>query len=326
MEKRYYARESESLKLIHVGTLYSICVILFLLANKLFINLNFYVANLTIQFAFILLPAALFLVLFKFDVKKILRLNKIKFKTLIIIFFLMVSSMPLAGVFNLLNQYLVKVIFGEVELLDIPIENTLPGVMLVFFLVGIAAGICEEVLFRGIIQRGFERYGVKKAIIITALLFGLMHFDFQRLFGTFLLGALIGFIAYRTNSLYSGIFAHFVNNSVALLTKLYYQKLNEFSMDVEIGANALPQLENIPVGDSVVTVVAFIIGFLIALAFFAGFFILFMVLFIKNTSKTEVDVIEEKEPVMLKDILVFVPGLLVVVYVYIEQGARLIGL
>ena len=51
-----------------------------------------------------------------------------------------------------------------------------------------------------------------------------------------------------------------------------------------------------------------------------------MVLFIKNTSKTEVDVIEEKEPVMLKDILVFVPGLLVVVYVYIEQGARLIGL
>ena len=33
MEKRYYARESESLKLIHVGTLYSICVILFLLAK-----------------------------------------------------------------------------------------------------------------------------------------------------------------------------------------------------------------------------------------------------------------------------------------------------
>jgi len=70
--------------------------------------------------------------------------------------------------------------------------------------------------FRGVIQRGLERLGAVKSILINGVSFGLIHFDFQRLFGTFLLGALIGFLVYRSNSLLVGMFAHFTNNSIAV--------------------------------------------------------------------------------------------------------------
>lgn len=219
--------ETEDFKspgLIHVGAVYSICVCLFFFAGILFREWNFYKANLITQFGLILLTPVLFLVLFKFDVKKVLKLNKVKIKTLIIIFFLVASSIPLVTIFNFLNYFLVKIIFGRVELLRIPMNDSLSGILISFFVISVAAGICEEVLFRGVIQKGIEGYGIKKAIIITALLFGLMHLDFQRLFATFLLGALIGFIDYKTNSLYGGIFAHFLNNFIALMLRLYSLK------------------------------------------------------------------------------------------------------
>jgi membrane protease YdiL (CAAX protease family) len=315
--------------LIHAGALYSICACLFFFASTYLQKLGFYTGNLIVQFIVILLPPVLFLVLFKFDVKKVLRLNKIKLKTFFIIFFLITSAMPLVGVFNILNHLLAKTIFGKVQLFQIPVEDNLPSVLISFFIVGVAAGICEEVLFRGVIQRGLERYGIKKAIIITALLFGLMHLDFQRLFGTFLLGALIGFIVYRTNSLYGGIFAHFANNSIALLLTLFSLKAEEFlegrgvssgtDTDIFSQLENMP-FENMPIDVSAVKLIGIIIGFLMVIVFFGAIFGFSMYLFIRNTSETKVDIVEEKEPIKPMDIVVFVPGLLIVIITYIIQG------
>ena len=300
----------------HAGLIYSICVCLYFFASRLFSNLGFYKGNLINQFALILLPPVLFLVLFKFNVKKVLRLNKIKFKTLLIIFFLVASAMPLVAVFNFLNHFLVKIIFGKYEFFQIPVENNLPSILISVFIVGVMAGICEEVLFRGVIQRGLERYGIKKAIIITALLFGLMHLDFQRLFGTFLLGALMGCIVYRTNSLYGGIFAHFTNNSIVLLLGLYSLKAEKFIEDSGVDRDIFSQFENASMSELVIILIVCLIMFMV----FGAIFKVFMNLFIINTEDIKVDIEENKEPVRFKDIITFIPGLLVVALVYIIQG------
>lgn len=324
MEKRTAVNNSQegfkNPSLAHVGAIYSICLFLFFFVGSKFQRWDFNKGNLATQFILILLPPIIFLVLFKFDVKKVLRLNKIRPKTLVIIFFLIASSMPLVGMFNLLNHFLVKILFGKVEILQLPIEDNFPGVLISVFIIGVVAGICEEVLFRGVIQRGFERYGIKRAIIITALLFGLMHLDFQRLFGTFLLGALIGFIVYRTNSLYSGMFAHFANNSIAVLLTLYASKAGGTIESSGLEEELFSQLENMPSDNLIIMVIGFIIGFSLVLIFFGTIFGLLMRLFIKNTSNTKVDLVESKEPVTFKAIMTFVPGLLLVIFVYVIQA------
>lgn len=79
-------------------------------------------------------------------------------------------------------------------------------------LIGLSAGIGEELLFRGALQ---PRYG----IIPTSILFALLHsqygFSFITL-GTFLLGCLFGILAKRYGTTHA-IIAHALYNTVAVL-------------------------------------------------------------------------------------------------------------
>ena len=88
-----------------------------------------------------------------------------------------------------------------------------------FILVGIMAGVGEELLFRGVLQRLFAVH-LKKihiAIWLTAILFSLIHFEMQAFFPRVVLGAMFGYIAYWTNSVLVAIILHSLYNSSQLL-------------------------------------------------------------------------------------------------------------
>jgi membrane protease YdiL (CAAX protease family) len=77
----------------------------------------------------------------------------------------------------------------------------------------IVGPIVEEILNRGIILRGFlKNYSVKKAVIISALLFGIMHFNPIQIIAATIAGFFLGFIYAKTKSLKSCIALHGMNN------------------------------------------------------------------------------------------------------------------
>jgi membrane protease YdiL (CAAX protease family) len=83
--------------------------------------------------------------------------------------------------------------------------------------VGVVAPIYEEVLFRGIILKGMaKKINPTIALVISALFFALMHMNIPQGINAFLLGLVIGVIYLRTESIYLSIFAHFVNNFLAI--------------------------------------------------------------------------------------------------------------
>ena len=85
--------------------------------------------------------------------------------------------------------------------------------------VGILAPLAEEVVFRGAILRTLLGIMSKKnhwvAIIISAALFGLAHFNAAQFVNALLMGLLLGWMYYRTGSLVPGILLHWVNNTMA---------------------------------------------------------------------------------------------------------------
>lgn len=88
-----------------------------------------------------------------------------------------------------------------------------------FAFIALTPGICEEVLFRGIAFRPIEKsLGPKKAILITAIFFAIMHMDAVRLLPTFLLGLLFGYIVYKSGSIIPAMILHVLNNSIAAFT------------------------------------------------------------------------------------------------------------
>ena len=255
-----------------VSILFSVTILLFLMIGYRVQNSEFYTGVLITEFALILLPALIFLLLFRYDLRKVLRLNKIGAVNFLVIFCIMIFAIPLSGLFNLLNLLIVNSIFGKIIVQQPPVAENLTGLLINVIVIGGAAGICEEFLFRGVLQRGFERFGNIRAILLAAFLFSLTHLDFQKVFGTFLLGALIGFLVYRTDSLFSGMFAHFTNNSIVVVISYAAVKLQSLLK----GSGAV-----IPEQSDLNSLFSAVRGLpkeqLIIVAFFYGFILLFII-------------------------------------------------
>ncbi|MGG2093034.1 type II CAAX endopeptidase family protein [Bacillus sp. S13(2024)] len=76
----------------------------------------------------------------------------------------------------------------------------------------IFAPIMEEVIFRGFfLNRMTYKWGVKRAIIVSSLIFGFGHID---VIGAFLFGVVMCLLYIKTKSLWTNIIVHALNNSV----------------------------------------------------------------------------------------------------------------
>ena len=91
----------------------------------------------------------------------------------------------------------------------------------------IIAPVVEELIFRGLIMRGFIRnYPKFLAIFYSALLFALFHLNPWQFPATFLLGLILGWIRIRTGSVLAAITGHAMHNGLVFLTVYYLSKLH----------------------------------------------------------------------------------------------------
>ena len=90
--------------------------------------------------------------------------------------------------------------------------------------IALLAPILEELLFRGAIQ-GYLQSVLKHpwvAILIASSIFGVVHMNPAQIPFAFLLGAMFGWLYYRTGSLLPGIIGHVLNNSIAAVSMILY--------------------------------------------------------------------------------------------------------
>lgn len=81
----------------------------------------------------------------------------------------------------------------------------------------VAASVTEEILFRGLVQRGLRhRLGRWPAILLTSLAFALCHLNLLGFLVLFALGLLLGWLYERSGSLWPPMAAHAANNLLAL--------------------------------------------------------------------------------------------------------------
>jgi len=85
-----------------------------------------------------------------------------------------------------------------------------------FVTVAVAAPILEELLMRGIVLDGLlKNYNPWKAIVWSAVFFGIMHFNPWQFVVAFLIGIVMGYLYWKTKSLLLCMIIHAVNNGTA---------------------------------------------------------------------------------------------------------------
>jgi membrane protease YdiL (CAAX protease family) len=85
-------------------------------------------------------------------------------------------------------------------------------------LVGLLPAVAEEVTFRGVVLAGLRRSGSRWiAVLGSALVFGLFHFNPYHVVAAFVMGVLLGWVALESGSIVPGMLIHVVNNSAQVL-------------------------------------------------------------------------------------------------------------
>jgi len=98
-------------------------------------------------------------------------------------------------------------------------KNTVQDLLLNLVLVAVFAGIGEELLFRGVMQRLFIKLFKNPwaGILVTAFIFSAFHLQFYGFIPRFILGILLGLIYWYSGSLWPAIIAHFVYDAFAVV-------------------------------------------------------------------------------------------------------------
>lgn len=119
---------------------------------------------------------------------------------------------------NVITSYflaIIEVFFGIK--LQMPAMTAVPqtffGVILCYISRAVVPALIEEMALRGIIMQPLRRYGDKFAIVCSALIFGLMHCNLIQSPFAILAGFAIGYAVIVTESLWTGVIIHFINNA-----------------------------------------------------------------------------------------------------------------
>lgn len=231
-------RDEKSVLEVNVFFLF-LCIVL-LIVSTYFKYKNPLTAVLLIQYLIILLPTLIYLKIKKRNIKNTLKINRLGLLNIIKIIILSFLIYPIIVFFQAVFIGFINH-FYEIQAPFMPIAKNFKEYILSLLIMGLTPGICEEVLFRGLIMNEYRFVGIKKSIIISGTLFGILHFNLLNLIGPMILGIVFGITVYKTNSIFAGILGHTCNNFIALTltyffnNKSYLMNSNFLKSNYEIG-------------------------------------------------------------------------------------------
>jgi CAAX protease family protein len=98
------------------------------------------------------------------------------------------------------------------------------GIVLLVLIVVIGAPIAEELFFRGLVLRAFERsVGTAWAVVISSVAFGLTHFEGIQTPALCAFGVVLALLVVRTGRLGTAVVAHMTFNAVSVIYLLHYR-------------------------------------------------------------------------------------------------------
>lgn len=208
------------------------------------------VATIAAQFLFLLGPSLLAIRFLNADWKFVLRLNPVRLKEAGIVFATVIALQVLLQAYLRLQETALRALLPDslitlMEKLEDLIEgiylsllgmNTPYELVFVLLVAAVTPAICEELLFRGVVQHAFERgVRIRYAVLLNGLIFGLFHLNPLSLVPLVVIGVYLSFIVWRSNTIYLGIIAHFINNGMAVLSLYFVGSENADVADVTAG-------------------------------------------------------------------------------------------
>lgn len=144
--------------------------------------------------------------------------NKISFKTWgLSTSFMFGTSFFVAYFVNLVNLLLSRLFGVSMSGSSLELGPFSFSTFLILIYVVVLGPLFEELLFRGLILRTLDKYHRGFAVLVSSLLFGMLHMNLQQGIVTFAVGCVLGYVSLKHDSLLLPIGMHIANNLVMVL-------------------------------------------------------------------------------------------------------------
>ena len=145
-------------------------------------------------------------------------------------FFAILATVGMCMFTNVINSYILA-IFAQMgaEIPEAPqlMEPTLTSLGLNLFTIAVLPALVEEMIFRGYILRTLRPYGNVFAVLVSSMLFSLMHGNLRQIPFAFIGGLIFGFLYVLTDNIWMTVTAHFANNAVSVLMEYFGFSLSD---------------------------------------------------------------------------------------------------
>ncbi|MCM1330871.1 MAG: CPBP family intramembrane metalloprotease [Ruminococcus sp.] len=126
---------------------------------------------------------------------------------------------------------------------DLSATTSFGANLFMFFYACLLGPVLEELLYRGILLQSMRKYNERFAIFLSAVIFGLMHENYQQFILGFLLGIPLAVVTIKYNSLIPSIITHILVNTTASVSNVIMQyfapNVYEMALGGEIDMAAL---------------------------------------------------------------------------------------
>lgn len=136
------------------------------------------------------------------------------------IFLALMAGLAICILANFVTDYILTILsrFG-IQPPQMPsyLENNAVSLLENVFIVAVLPAILEEMVFRGYFLRTLRPYGDGFAILVSALLFALMHGNILQIPFAFIVGLTNGYLVVYTGRIWPAMMLHFLNNFMSLM-------------------------------------------------------------------------------------------------------------
>lgn len=197
--------------------LFCFCILLLFYASPNLLRHGALAAVFGTQLLLILAPTLLFAALMRWDWRRTFNLRRPAPALLVAAGLIAIGLSPWAMFAAAVQEHFWPRAAGGQDQMQIIFSALKQHPVLTVIGVGLLAGVCEELLFRGPIQGSMLRkLPPWAAITFAAILFSAAHFDFHGLVVRALLGILLGWMVWRSGSIFPAMVAHALFDSTQL--------------------------------------------------------------------------------------------------------------
>lgn len=140
------------------------------------------------------------------------------------------AGLGLCMIANIATNYFIVVAstFGfELSSPDLAMPEGFLGVLTSFCRVAVVAAVVEELAFRGFVMQNLRPFGDGFAIVMSAFVFAFMHGNLIQAPFALIVGCALGYLAIKTDSLWTSIVIHAINNSISLAASYLGESMKE---------------------------------------------------------------------------------------------------